>query len=472
MNPLVDRGALLDCLELARQRAIHGEPAVLACFSCAWLPCDGLRAFAAAQGFDQAVLWQFAESGPATVGVGSALELELHSGQSLVELQETWQHWIAGAVMVGTQRPRLFGGRTFDRENPCSRQWQAFAEGAFVLPRLSRQGEHLTLCTLVTAQTDCPALCQQLLDDVSHWRESEEGGTVTPLQPGRRPRVEESLPAEHWKARVADAVAAIEAGELRKVVLAREVKVEADTPFSLPAVLQALAQGNPTAYLFALRRGDSCFLGATPERLVLQQAGQLRTTALAGSIPRGTCAQSDRANHDRLLASAKDRHEHALVVETLRSDLGRFTASLDVPAVPAVHRLAHIQHLMTPIRGRLLPGVPLLALVEALHPTPAVGGLDRQAAIRWIRRHESLHRGWYAAPVGWLDSEGDGEFAVALRSALVCGEQAWAFAGCGLVAGSEPELEYRETCVKLKTMLDALAPGLSENLVEASLLQA
>ncbi len=116
--------------------------------------------------------------------------------------------------------------------------------------------------------------------------------------------------------------------------------------------------------------------------------------------------------------------------------------------------------------------MPLLALVEALHPTPAVGGLDRQAAIRWIRRHESLHRGWYAAPVGWLDSEGDGEFAVALRSALVCGEQAWAFAGCGLVAGSEPELEYRETCVKLKTMLDALAPGLSENLVEASLLQA
>ncbi|WP_419736097.1 isochorismate synthase [Pseudomonas sp. COR18] len=472
MSPFIDRTALRDCLEQARQRATDQQRPVLACFSCPWPACDGLRAFAAAWGFTQAVLWQFAESGPAMVGVGRALELGLQQDQSLVELQQAWQCWMAEAVIVGPQRPRLFGGRTFDRENPCSEQWRAFTEAAFVLPRLSRQGEHLLLASQIDEQTDCQALCQELLDDLYYWWETEQGRPVTTLQPGRNPRVRESLPAEEWKARVKRALADIESRQLHKVVLAREVRIQADTPFSLPRILQALAQGNPGAYLFAFRRGDSCFLGATPERLVLQQAGQLRTTALAGSIPRGTCAQSDRANHDRLLASAKDRHEHALVVETLRSDLRRFTAELQVPEVPVVHRLKHIQHLMTPIHGRLLPEVPLLAVVEALHPTPAVGGLDRQAAIRWIRRHESLHRGWYAAPVGWLDSEGDGEFAVALRSALVRGEHAWAFAGCGLVAGSEPELEYRETCVKLRTMLDALAPGLSENLVEASRLQA
>jgi salicylate biosynthesis isochorismate synthase len=239
------------------------------------------------------------------------------------------------------------------------------------------------------------------------------------------------------------------------VVLARTRTV----PLTIPVedVLFNLSQTHPDAYLFAFARSDACFLGASPERLIEFRDGYLSTWALAGSAPRSAVAAEDARFGSGLLRSVKDRHEHALVVNELRSVLARHCRQLDIPEEPSLRKLPHVQHLMTPIGGEANDGLRLLALLEQLHPSPAVGGFPRVDAIAYIRAQEELDRGWYAGPVGWIDGRGEGEFAVALRSALLRGGCATLFAGCGIVEGSSPDDEYRETEVKMRTMASALS---------------
>nr|NLU60538.1 isochorismate synthase [Pseudomonas sp. BIGb0427] len=195
-----------------------------------------------------------------------------------------------------------------------------------------------------------------------------------------------------------------------------------------------LASNDPAAYLFAFRRQQSCFIGASPERLVKLDGGRLRTLALAGTSRRDPAdPQQDAQLAQALLDCEKNRHEHALVVQIIESGLAPWASQLQVPATPSVQRLSRVQHLSTVIEGRLRPQTSLLQVVEALHPTPAVGGHERQQAMEHIRHCEGFDRGWYAAPLGWLDARGNGEFIVGLRSALLNGEQARLFAGCGIV---------------------------------------
>jgi isochorismate synthase len=203
------------------------------------------------------------------------------------------------------------------------------------------------------------------------------------------------------------------------------------------------------------------FLGASPERLVRLHGGLLATSCLAGSIGRGADADADQALGARLLSSAKDLTEHAVVSEMLAESLAPICESLEVAPQPGLLRLSNVQHLYTPIHGTLAlrpDGTRpcILDLVARLHPTPAVGGYPRSEALALIRRLEQLDRGWYAGPVGWLDHYGEGEFAVAIRSALLRAGEANLFAGCGIVGNSDPESEYRESCLKLKAMLGAL----------------
>jgi isochorismate synthase len=181
-------------------------------------------------------------------------------------------------------------------------------------------------------------------------------------------------------------------------------------------------------------------------------------TALAGSFPRGATVGDDQALGAQLLASAKERHEHAVVVRNIRSVLADLCMRIEAPATPTLMKMRNVQHLFTPVTAQLRGNSSVLTLVERLHPTPAVGGWPREVALAFLREHEELDRGWYAAPIGWLDANGDGEFAVALRSALVDGTSATLFAGCGIVADSDPQSEYQETLLKLRPMLNALRP--------------
>jgi isochorismate synthase len=207
----------------------------------------------------------------------------------------------------------------------------------------------------------------------------------------------------------------------------------------------------PLCARFCLRVGRKTFIGATPERLVLRNGRNLTTEALAGSV-----SASDPNAERKLLDSKKDRREHALVVAAIQDVLAPLCNELHIPEAPEVRRLESIYHLRTPIEGCLREDVHILELVDHLHPTPAVGGLPRAPALAFIDSHESAERGWYAAPVGWVDAAGNGEFVVALRSGLIAGDKVHLYAGAGIVEGSESSAEYAETELKLAGMLGAL----------------
>ena len=199
------------------------------------------------------------------------------------------------------------------------------------------------------------------------------------------------------------------------------------------------------------------FVGATPERLVFAQDGQVHTMALAGSAPRGASEQEDRQLGMELLSSEKNQREHAIVVNMVRNALENLCSHVQVADTSRLLKLQNIQHLQTSITGELLPGHNILEALHDLHPTPAVGGFPREAALAEIRENEQLDRGWFAGPIGWIDKDGHGEFAVALRSGLIDGKKATLFAGCGIVADSDPDNEYTESCLKLRVMLRGIS---------------
>jgi isochorismate synthase len=266
----------------------------------------------------------------------------------------------------------------------------------------------------------------------------------------------ELRPADEWQADVAHSVRAIRRGELEKVVLARAIQLRSTQPFNPARALRHLASHYADCYLFAIARGARCFLGATPEQLVRLREREVKAMSLAGSIRRGKTREDDERLGRALLASAKDRDEHAVVVRAMVEALGEVCSRLQVRETPALLKLGNIQHLCTPLTGRLSDSHTLLDLVERLHPTPAVGGRPRNAALQLIREREKLDRGWYAGAVGWLDQAGEGEFAVAIRSALLHADEATLFAGCGIMTDSNPEREYAESRLKLRPMLAAL----------------
>jgi menaquinone-specific isochorismate synthase len=251
---------------------------------------------------------------------------------------------------------------------------------------------------------------------------------------------------------VSMALERIGAGSLQKVVLARQVAVEADIPFTVAEVVDRLRRQHPACFTFAA----GGFVGASPELLARRQGLDVCSRPMAGSTRRG----GDEVEDDRLVAalssSSKDLAEHALVVDAVRAALAPVCEEVDAGS-PEVVRLPTVSHLASTVRGRLRhPAPSALALAGLLHPTPAVGGLPRQAALDAIAELEDFDRGLYAGPVGWVDRRGEGEWAVALRCARLDGRTAVLAAGAGIVAGSDPEAEWAETQAKLEPMLRAL----------------
>ena len=264
---------------------------------------------------------------------------------------------------------------------------------------------------------------------------------------------------EAYRRTIAAALGCIEAGTLHKVVPARQVTAHLTNPLegrALGALLARLAAHYPAATTFAVGRGPMTLLGASPELLVRTGGGVAETDALAGSCARHEQPERDETLARTMLASPKERYEHDAVVEHLRSRMAAAGVSLHpVPTEPQVRALPGIQHLWTPLRGSVatLPGV-VFRLADALHPTPAVGGLPTGPALAFLGRHERAGRGWFAGPVGWTDLAGSGELCLALRSGLVnspTGEMSL-FAGSGVVAGSHPDAELAETDAKLNAV--------------------
>ncbi len=265
-----------------------------------------------------------------------------------------------------------------------------------------------------------------------------------------------ALPTETTEADYLDRVdvarRAVGSGRLDKVVLARVARREAPggAGFNLLRSLAALREAHPQAFVFAATRGGDVFLGATPETLLRVRDGRLHTEALAGTAAPGTPLEV-------LLSREKDRAEHAFVVDALLEALHPICTEVRLPATPELRVLPGLVHLRTPIVARLRSGVTAKDVLATLHPTPAVGGHPRAAALSFLREHEGLERGYYAGPVGYVDANGDGVFAVAIRSALIRGSEAFLFAGAGLVEASDPHAEWQETELKLRTLSEVLS---------------
>ena len=260
-----------------------------------------------------------------------------------------------------------------------------------------------------------------------------------------------------YRGAVARAVTRIDAGEFKKIVLARAIDFTTPRPLHPLRVLNGLRQRFPDCYAFSLASGRGpSFIGASPERLLRVSKGVLETEALAGSTRRGASASEDAALGAALLASEKDLREHRLVLDTILGRLAQLDVKGEAPDRPGLRKLANVQHLHTPVRATMGENVRLMDVLGLMHPTPAVGGFPAEAAIARIRELEGFPRGLYAGAIGWVNARGGGEFFVGIRSALVEGATARVYAGNGIVAGSNPEKEFAETEWKFKAMLGAL----------------
>ncbi|MEJ5240639.1 MAG: isochorismate synthase [Anaerolineales bacterium] len=269
------------------------------------------------------------------------------------------------------------------------------------------------------------------------------------------------LPAfNEWKAQILRVQEAMRRGEVEKVVLARTLHLRQEHPWKPESIFQALLRLYPQSHLFFFRfDDDATFLGATPERLVRVEGGRLETMALAGSLPRGANAQDDAALTQTLLADPRLRREHQIVVEYISRHLAPLVQNIELSEVRPLF-LPNVQHLQVHIQGQMVNGYDVLDAVDALHPTAALGGEPRQAALEWIERLEPFERGWYGAPFGWVDAAGNGDFYVALRCGLVRGNEVQLFAGAGILPQSDPQAEWEETALKFRPMLQALEASL------------
>ena len=279
---------------------------------------------------------------------------------------------------------------------------------------------------------------------------------VTPVtEPGQVRYSDGDVSSARYEAAVAEAVRRIDAGEIDKVVLARDMVAMAEAPLDVRALLQRLAMRYPSCWTFAV----DGLIGSTPELLVRRTGDHVVSRVLAGTTPRSTDAVVDARHAAELLASDKDRIEHELAVRSVADSLGPFCSDMVVPRAPEVVRLANVQHLQTDVTGRLANGESALDLAAALHPTAAVCGTPTGVARNVIRELEGMDRGRYAGPVGWIDSRGDGAFGIALRCAQINLDDPGTlrmFAGCGIVAGSTPSNELAEAQTKFLAIREAL----------------
>lgn len=356
--------------------------------------------------------------------------------------------------------PHFFGAFAFFDETEAD---EPFPAARVFVPRwqVARAGERTTAVAnlVVEAASDLEALAARV------WRAHEKFRSFDYTAPefdgeaaaaGIMTSAEAGAPGG-YQAAVRAAVARIGAGEFHKIVLARAKDLASAAPLHPLKVLNGLRQRFPDCHAFSVANGrGQSFIGASPEQLLQVRERVLLTEALAGSAPRGRTASEDAALGGALLRSDKDLREHRLVIESIVRRLAPLGITPEFSAKPRLRALSNVQHLHTPIRARLPDGVAPLEVLGRLHPTPAVGGTPRAPACAAIRGLEAFPRGLYAGALGWQDARGGGEFFVGIRSALIDGRRARAYAGAGLVAGSDPEKEFAETELKFKALLEAL----------------
>jgi len=400
-------------------------------------------------------------------------------------VQDFIDQTLSTAIIVGAQGlpfsgPHFFTAFSFFNEVEPS---EPFGSASVFVPRwqVATRGAGEGRSTVAVANlllsedSDVEAACEKVWRAHKRFKEmhkdaaaKDRSATATLKTKGAEPPIpeverEEELTvselggAGYYKNAVGSAVKRIAAGEFEKIVLARVKDLQAEEPLHPMQALQRLRQRFEQCYAFSLANGaGQSFIGASPERLLRVHGGLLKTEALAGSAPRGATPEEDLTLGEALLLNDKQRHEQRLVLDAIVRRLAPLGLQLEFDNVPQLRRLDNVQHLHTPVRAALPVGVRALDVLSRLHPTPAVGGVPQAAACAGIRAIENFPRGLYAGALGWVDSRGNAEFFVGLRSALIDGNNARLYAGAGIVAASVPEEELAETNLKFAAMERAL----------------
>jgi isochorismate synthase len=399
----------------------------------------------------------------ALAALGEVRRLEERGPQRFARVAAGWRALAAAAIADELRGPAgsglvALGGFAFAPDGGAAPAWAGFAAASLIVPELSlarrRRDTWLTV-NVDLAPDDTVADAMARVDR----RLSELRAVPLPLldpAPVGNYEVSSPMPPAHFEEAVARAVQRIGEGRFQKIVLAREVEVRAPVPHDPGAVLGLLRQAFPSSFVYTVGRGGSTFIGATPELLIRRQGQRASTVALAGSARRSADPAVDDHLGEQLLQSHKDREENEIVAHRIARSLRPHSVWVTVAPEPVLVRVANIQHLASPIRAQLASSPGAIELAGLLHPTPAVGA-EPSSALGAIPALEGFDRGWYAGPVGWTDSSGDGEFCVALRCALLRDRLARCFAGCGIVRDSDPAAELAESEVKLGVMLPVLS---------------
>lgn len=422
---------------------------------------DPLAFFDAAKNMNTTrIFWTSPDAPRTLVGIGNLIEIVAEANR----LQITTNKWTEIKNKTIIHNPYnvlgtglvILGGMAFDPEKPKTELWEHFSASQFHVPEfllsIDDKGEcYVTINAKVQQDTVPVELARKLhtkMKKLLNYRKSFSKD----MHVVKKTEIE----PERWKDTVRKATETMKQALVDKIVLAREMRLKLSGEVNIANILYKLLQTQPTSYVFAIVHHEDCFIGATPERLVKVEEEKLLSTCLAGTAPRGKTEQEDRKIAHELFYDEKNRQEHEFVVQMIKQSIATCCTDIFIPDEPIVYPLKNLQHLYTPVTAKLKKAYSIFSVVEKLHPTPALGGTPKEAALAFIREHELLDRGWYGAPIGWVDHKGNGEFAVAIRSGLIQGDEASLFAGCGVVEDSDPEAEYEETNIKFTPMLSVL----------------
>jgi len=462
--------------EAAVERAIETNGPILFSTSVPVREVDPLGLFTRArEGGLDTVFWDQPSADITLVGVGALRSLTAGGPGRFQEIADHWHQLTADALLLtnrsgdGTEsytpRPTLLGGFSFT-DGDATGPWSDLGEARLILPELlyTKRGRETwaIASTLVSPDDDPGEVTTRLAGHRAYLDTLADPAPSTLAAPRQAtPMAEEYPPAEEWLPSVSRIAEAIRAGELEKAVLARTLCLTRSGGFHPQPALRYLRGNFPECYLFAISHAETgtTFLGATPERIVYRQGERAYITSLAGSAPRGSTPAEDDRIANELLHDPKNRLEHQLVLESILEALVPIGEGVEAAPEPTIHRLPNVQHLFTPVTARVGPETGLLDLVDRIHPTPAICGHPTQDALDLIAAEEPFPRGWYAGPIGWIDAEGDGEFVVGLRSALLHDDRATLYAGCGIMGDSDPRSEFDEANLKFRPMLEALGAG-------------
>jgi salicylate biosynthesis isochorismate synthase/menaquinone-specific isochorismate synthase len=420
--------------------------------------------FASRRAGDRWFCWQQPDSGFVLAGLGSAYEAVSRGDSRFEDVVRDCARVARdrlsdepGSLPAGAG-PSFMGGFAFAPDGAATPPWSSLPPALMVLPELAltrADGETwLTVATIAAAGEDPADVEARLVARLGSLR--SDALPILDPAPTAAVSVQSAADPGAFEAAVAGAVVRIRAGELEKVVLAREVRAEAPRAHDPAAIFGALRELFPSCFCFCVGTPEAAFLGASPELLIRRRGAGAQTVALAGSTRRSADPAVDDHLGEQLMRSPKNAVEHRIVVRRIERTLRPHAVWVQTGGDPQVIRVANIQHLATPIHAQLADSRSAVELAGILHPTPAIGGEPRGRALAAIPELERLDRGWYAGAIGWMDAAEDGDFCVGIRSALLRDRTAHVFAGNGIVADSDPADELAETELKLGALLPLL----------------